>query len=54
MSEALTSAILQQQHQQVKKTAWLIWGDKHRVSDFLYDDELNAFALKIFIVQFCI
>lgn len=26
--------------QDLKNKAWLIWGDKHQISDFLYEDEL--------------
>ncbi|MCU4157444.1 flavodoxin domain-containing protein [Carboxylicivirga sp. A043] len=26
--------------QQIKKKAWLIWGDKHQSTDFLYEDEV--------------
>ncbi|MBK3516973.1 diflavin oxidoreductase [Carboxylicivirga marina] len=29
--------------QEIKNKAWLIWGDKHQASDFLYEDELIDF-----------
>ncbi len=29
--------------QNIKNKAWLIWGDKHQTSDFLYEDELIHF-----------
>ncbi|MCG8581285.1 MAG: sulfite reductase flavoprotein subunit alpha [Bacteroidales bacterium] len=29
--------------QQVKNKAWLIWGDKHQATDFIYEDEIIGF-----------
>ena len=29
--------------QQIKNKAWLIWGDKHQATDFIYEDEIIGF-----------